>query len=186
MGICVPNGGLSSPNMQLLEDDNNFRYLLTTCGWIFSSPQEAGSRTASLKRSNQVRGLRHSRSVSCPSEETLEYPRVNSAIAIRWHGCLFVGFFVTFFRINAKIFLHPCNEWTNAIKQHKAFPWHWRSDDHGMCSFTEFFIAVSGCTETTLGLVARSWRCWIQTRFSFQSSPWMLARLWIFSHSNHH
>lgn len=40
-------------------------HLFPTYGWIFSFPQEAGSRTASLKRSNQVRGLRHSRSVSC-------------------------------------------------------------------------------------------------------------------------
>lgn len=42
-----------------------FCRLFPTCGWIFSFPQEAGSRTASLKRSNQIRGLRHSRSVSC-------------------------------------------------------------------------------------------------------------------------
>lgn len=47
--------------------------------WTFSSSQEAGSRTASLKRSNQVRGLRHSRSVSsCPMKlgfkSTLPYP----------------------------------------------------------------------------------------------------------------
>lgn len=41
-----------------------FHRLFPTCGWIFSSSQEAGSRTASLKRSNQVRGLRHSHSVS--------------------------------------------------------------------------------------------------------------------------
>ncbi|TNN23522.1 Gamma-aminobutyric acid receptor subunit beta-3 [Liparis tanakae] len=48
----------------------------------YDAAREAGSRTASLKRSNQVKGLRHSRSVSCPFSETLRSPRVDSAIAI--------------------------------------------------------------------------------------------------------
>lgn len=66
---------------------------MPTCGWICSFSQEAGSRTASLKRSNQVKGLRHSRSVSWLFSETLQYPWVNSAIAISWQPFLKIFFF---------------------------------------------------------------------------------------------
>lgn len=61
--------------------------LLPTCGWIFSFSQEAGSRTASLKRSNQVKGLRHSRSVSCSMrlfnifESTLPLPSADMDVS---------------------------------------------------------------------------------------------------------
>lgn len=58
------SGGFSTQNTLGLRK-KKLGILLPTCGWIFSFSQEAGSRTASLKRSNQVKGLRHSRSVSC-------------------------------------------------------------------------------------------------------------------------
>lgn len=78
--------------------------LFPTCGWIFSSPQEAGSRTASLKRSNQVRGLRHSRSVSCSVKwDSTSWPLPSADME-------FYFIFLVYFASIQKIFPHPWNE----------------------------------------------------------------------------
>lgn len=88
---------------------------MPTCGWIFSFSQEAGSRTASLKRSNQVKGLRHSRSVSWSFSETLQYPWVNSAIAISWHRCFLKFYFALMKNIS------PSMQWVN---RQQTSSWH--------------------------------------------------------------
>lgn len=139
-----------------LKKQTIFRYLFPTCGWIFSSSQEAGSRTASLKRSNQVKGLRHSRSVSCLFSETLQYPWVNSAIAISWHGCFYLFSFALMQNISTSM------EW---IKWQQTSSWHF-----------DFFIAVFSTSKRCSCSILH---CKIgvsdMNAFLFQRSSWMHA-----------
>lgn len=99
-----------------------FHRLFPTCGWIFSSPQEAGSRTASLKRSNQVRGLRHSRSVSCSV-------KWDSSTSLSPHCHQLTWSFISFF-----LFILPRYE--------KYFP------IHGMNQAADIFITLTHSPET--------------------------------------
>lgn len=90
------------------------RYLFPTRCWIFSSPQEAGSRTASLKRSNQVRGLRHSRSVSfCPMrlgfKSTLPYHQLT------WMLIFFFNLFISPISFWKMYTIHGMNQATTDI-----------------------------------------------------------------------
>lgn len=82
-------------------------HLFPTYGWIFSFPQEAGSRTASLKRSNQVRGLRHSRSVSCSVKWDPSTSPSRHCHQLTW---TFISFFSLFILPQFKNFPHPWNE----------------------------------------------------------------------------
>lgn len=87
--------------------------LFTKCSWIFSSPQEAGSRTASLKRSNQVKGLRHSRSVSCLFSATLQFLPVDSlSLPSARHDDIFL-----------RSFLAQCCS-IYGMKRPADIPWH--------------------------------------------------------------
>lgn len=95
---------------------------------MLPSPQEAGSRTASLKRSNQVRGLRHSRSVSC---ETLQH--LWAAIAISWHGLLFYFF----------LFILPRSKATTTKKKHHLFPHPWNESSSRHLHHADTFSGVS-------------------------------------------
>lgn len=164
-----------------------FRYLFTECGWIFSSPQEAGSRTASLKRSNQVKGLRHSRSVSCLFSETLQSPWVNSAIAISCHGCFFSIFF--FFCLDANYF--PIHGMNSSDSRHlhdiAILSGEFISTLTFSSGFVFFFFFFSpalkwcSCSLLHFKVGVQIWICFLLSGVILNA-----CRLCVVSHRNHH
>lgn len=160
-----------------------FRYLFTECGWIFSSPQEAGSRTASLKRSNQVKGLRHSRSVSCLFSETLQSPWVNSAIAISCHGCFF--HFLFFFFASTQI-ISPSMEWIQATADiFMTLPYSQENSFRLWLFHLGFFFlpALKWCSCSLLHFKVgvQIWICFLLSGVILNA-----CRLCVVSHRNHH
>lgn len=137
----------------------NFQAFVPRCGWIFSSPQEAGSRTASLKRSNQVKGLRHSRSVSYSwfsSNEALQYPQVNSAIA---HQPTWMWLISVFCLCAKYLYIHV----KKTSKNRHLHDIHW-SDAHAYIVGTGVSEAVNACCLCRLSHWTHQWKSFLSQR----------------------
>lgn len=135
----------------------NFQAFVPRCGWIFSSPQEAGSRTASLKRSNQVKGLRHSRSVSYSWFFFFYWGSSISSSQLHHRPSENMD---QFFLPLCKTSLYPCEE----NRQQQTSPWHlpkWCSCLHCgnrcvQCSLLQ--LILSACCLNRLSHWTHQWK----------------------------